>query len=160
MNKNIIYLKEVPFPKKFFGCVITIAGMGVFIFSNIIFGAIFTFIGINLIATEGSEINFEEKKYRVIKSVFGKHFGQWLPCPKFDYVSVFRTKENQTVRVITAETTFENEVILLNLFYEKNKHLTFYKTDNKADAFKVAEHFKSVFDIDILDATESEKKWL
>ena len=107
---NIIYLKEVPFPKKFFGYVITIAGIGVFLFSNIVFGTIFAFIGINLISTEGSEINLEEKKYRVIKSVFGKHFGKWLPCPKFDYVSVFRTKENQTVRVITAEATFENDV--------------------------------------------------
>ena len=49
---------------------------------------------------------------------------------------------------------------MLNLFYGGNKKITFYKTDNKTDAFKVAEHFKLALDIDILDATESEKKWL
>ena len=68
--------------------------------------------------------------------------------------------ENQTINVVSATTTFTTEVILLNLFYNRNKHLTFYKTDDKADAFKVAEHFKLALDIDILDATESETKWL
>lgn len=83
-----------------------------------------------------------------------------MPCPEFEYVSVFKTKENQTIRVITAETTLQNDIILLNLFYKGNKHITFYKTQNRADAFKMAEEFKSIFNIDILDATESEKKWL
>lgn len=157
---NIIYLKKVPFAKVFFGFVIMVAGIGVLIFSNIIFGAIFAFIGLNLLSTEGSEINFIDKKYRTIKSVFGIHFGKWQDCPKFEYVSVFKTKENQTIRVVTAEATMQNDIILLNLFYQNNKYLTFYKTDNKEDAFKVANHFNMVFDVDILDATESESKWI
>ncbi|MFY8181481.1 MAG: hypothetical protein ACOVLG_06870 [Flavobacterium sp.] len=49
---------------------------------------------------------------------------------------------------------------MLNLFYNGNKHITFYKTHDKNDAFKVAEKFKLIFNIDVLDATESEKKWL
>lgn len=157
---NIIYLKKVPFAKMFFGFVIMVAGVGIFLFSAVIFGAIFTFIGLNLLSTEGSEINFIEKKYRIIKSVFGIHFGKWKDCPKFEYVSVFKTKENQTIRVVTAEATMQSDVILLNLFYENNKYITFYKTDNKEDAFKVANHFNFVFDIDILDATGSESKWV
>ncbi|MCO6148713.1 hypothetical protein [Flavobacterium sp. NRK1] len=48
---------------------------------------------------------------------------------------------------------------MLNLFYG-NKHITFYKTNDKADAFKVAEHFKLALKIDILDATGEEKIWL
>ena len=86
--------------------------------------------------------------------------GKWKPIPDFEYVSVFRTRESQTVNVITANATTSSEVILLNLFYNRNKHITFYKTDNKEDAFKVAGHFKLAFDIDVLDATEREKKWL
>jgi hypothetical protein len=157
---NIIYLKKVASAKMFFGFVIMVAGIGILIFSNIIFGAIFAFIGLNLLSTEGSEINFIDKKYRTIKSVFGIHFGKWQDCPKFEYVSVFKTKENQTIRVVTAEATMQNDIILLNLFYQNNKYLTFYKTDNKEDAFKVANHFHMVFDVDILDATESESKWI
>lgn len=157
---NIIYLKESPFVKKFFGFALTLTGLGIFIFSNFVFGAVFTFIGLNTLSTEGAEINFIDKKYRTVKSVLGFHFGTWKPCPAFEYVSVFRTKENQTIRVITAEATLQSEVIVLNLFYNGNKHITFYKTDTIADAFKVAEHFKLVFDIDILDATGEESNWL
>lgn len=157
---NIIYLKKVPFAKMFFGFVIMVAGIAVIMFSSVVFGAIFAFIGLNLLSTEGSEINFIQKKYRTIKSVLGIHFGKWNDCPKFEYVSVFKTKENQTIRVVTAEATMQSDVILLNLFYANNKYITFYKTDNKEDAFKVANHFKMVFDIDILDATQSESKWI
>jgi hypothetical protein len=156
----ITYLKDIPLMKKVFGILIIIAGLYIFLTSNILFGLIFIVIGINLLLREGSQINLENKTYRTVKSIFGMHIGKWKPCPEFEYISVFRTKENQTVNVVSATTTFTNEVILLNLFYNRNKHLTFYKTDNKDDAFKVAEHFKLALDIDILDATESETKWL
>ena len=160
MDNNIIYLKKVPFPKMFFGFVIMLAGLVVMFSGNLVFGAIFAVIGLNLISTEGSEINFIDKKYRTIKSVLGIHFGTWKDCPKFEYVSVFKTKESNTIRVITAETTIQSDIILLNLFYANNKYITFYKTDDKEDAFKVANHFNLIFDIYILDATESESKWI
>lgn len=157
---TIIYLKKVPFPKMFFGFVIMIAGLAAAILSSTILGTVFAFIGLNLLLTEGSEINFIDKKYRTIKSVLGIRFGTWKDCPKFEYVSVFKTKENQTIRVITVETTIQSDIILLNLFYANNKYITFYKTDNKKDAFKVANHFNLIFDVDILDATEKESKWV
>lgn len=158
---NIItYLKDIPTVKKVFAILMGIAGFYIFITSNILFGLIFMVIALNLILAEGSQIDLDNKTYRTIKSIFGIHFGKWKACPAFEYVSVFRTKENQTVNVVTATTTFTTEVILLNLFYNNNKHLTFYKTDNKTDAFKVAEHFKLALDIDILDATEKETRWL
>lgn len=159
MNK-ITYLKDVPIFKKILGFALFFYGLYVFIFLNIIFGAIFLALGINLLMTEGSEINLDNKTYRNIKSLFGLHFGKWKPCPEFEYVSVFKTKENQTIRVVTAETTLQSDVIVLNLFYKGNKHITFYKTQDKTDAFNVAEKFKSIFKIDILDATESKKRWL
>ncbi|WP_333600411.1 hypothetical protein [Flavobacterium sp.] len=157
---TIIYLKDVPLFKKILGFVILVFGLYTFIFANIIFGAIFLVIGLNLLSTEGSEIHLENNSFRNIKSIFGYNFGKWKQCPEFEYVSVFKTKENQTIRVVTAEATLQSDVILLNLFYKGNKHITFYKTQDKNDAFNVAEKFKSIFKIDILDATESEKKWL
>ena len=123
-------------------------------------GSIFIAIGLNLISTEGSEINLENNTYRNLKSIFGIHFGKWKPCPKFEYVSVFKTKENQTINVISATTTITSDIIYLNLFYNKNKHLTFYKTEDKEDAFKVAKKIQSKLGIDVLDATEKESKWI
>jgi hypothetical protein len=157
---KIIYLKEVPFFKKLFGLSIVVVSIGILITGNILFGLIFLAIGINIILTEGTEIDLENKTYRSVKSIFGINFGKWKTCPKFEYISVFKTKETQRINVVTASTAFTNQIILLNLFYSGNKNITFYKTFDKADAFKVAEHFKLAFDIDILDATESEKKWL
>lgn len=157
---TIIYLKDIPLLKKILGSFIASFGLFSFLFLNIVFGAIFLVIGLNLLSTEGTEINLDNATYRSIKSIFGKHFGKWKSIPKFEYVSVFKTKESQTVRVVTAEATLQSDIILLNLFYNGNKHITFYKTTDKKDAFKMAEKFKSAFDIDILDATESEKKWL
>lgn len=158
---NIIsYLKNVPTFKKILGVMFICLGLFSIAMLSILFGVIFFTIGLNLLSTEGSQINLDNNTYRNVKSIFGHKFGKWQPCPEFEYVSVFKTKENQTIRVITAETTFQSDVILLNVFYKGNKHITFYKTSDKANAFEVAEKFKSIFNIDILDATESEKKWL
>ena len=121
---------------------------------------IFVVIGLGLNVAEGSEIDLSSKTYRAIHSLFGVKVGKWIPIPEFEYVSVFKTKESQTVRVVTAETTQKYDIILVNLFYDRNKHITFYKTSNKKDAFDVADHFKLALGIDILDATEKEKKWL
>jgi len=59
-----------------------------------------------------------------------------------------------------ASTTFTDDVFLINLFYDRNKHLTFYRSFDKGDAFKVAKHFQLVLLIDILDSTDREQKWL
>ena len=156
---NIItYLKEVPLMKRILGYSLILFGLCAFLFFNIIMGAVFIGLGVNFVATTGSQINLTNKTYRKTTSIFGIEFGTWKPCPEFEYVSVFRTNESQTVNFITATST--ESIILLNMFYDTNKHITFYKTTDKADAFKVAQHFKMVFNMDILDATEREKKWL
>lgn len=158
---NIItYLKEVPLMKRILGYSLILFGLCAFLFFNIIMGAVFIGLGVNFVATTGSQINLTNKTYRKTTSIFGIEFGTWKPCPEFEYVSVFRSNESQTVNFITATATSTESIILLNMFYDTNKHITFYKTTDKADAFKVAQHFKMVFNMDILDATEREKKWL
>ena len=158
---NIIsYQKEIPFVKRFFGFGFAFLGIVLFATTLSIMPIIFIAIGLGLNITEGSDINLANKVYRTFHSLFGLKIGKWMPIPNFEYVSVFKTKESQTVRVVTAETTHTYDIILVNLFYNRNKHITFFKTNNKKEAFEVAEHFKLALDIDILDATESEKKWL
>jgi hypothetical protein len=158
---NFIYLREIALPKKVFAIVIALAGLVIFCTSSMFFGIMITLIGVNMMATEGSEINLENKTYRTLKSVFGIHFGKWKPNPEFEYISVFKTKEATEVAAYGATMgTFKNDAIFLNLFSKGNKHITVYKTQDKADAFKVAEHFKLALNIDILDATEKERVWL
>lgn len=158
---NIIsYQKEIPFVKRFFGFSFAILGIIMFLTTGSLITFIFIAIGLGLNIAEGSDINLTSKEYRTFYSLFRYKYGKWQEVPDFEYVSVFKTKESQTVRVVTAETTQKYDIILVNLFYNRNKHITFYKTTSKKDAFEVAEHFKLALGIDILDATESEKKWI
>ena len=48
----------------------------------------------------------------------------------------------------------------LNLFYNTNKKIEVYKTEDLQEAFELAKHLADTFQIDILDATERETKWL
>lgn len=156
---NITYVEDMLPMKKVLSIALIIVSP--FVFLKSIFVGVFVFgIGLNMVARDGAQINLDNKTYRTIKSILGFHFGSWKPLPKFEYVSVFKTKESTDVNAYGATIgTFKSDIILLNVFYNGNKHITFYKTDDKADAFKVANHFKSALDIDILDATTSDKKW-
>lgn len=159
--KTIIYLNEIILMKKILAIVLILAGFGIFIFENIYAGLFLLLLGLNFIITDGTEIDLESKTYRKVKSFFGQNYGKWQPCPEFEYVSVFKTIEKTAVSSHGAQmATFSNDIILLNLFYKGNKYFTVYKTTEKKDAFEVAAHLKLALDIDILDATTSEKKWL
>lgn len=160
MDSIITYKKEIPMAKRVFGFSFAFLGLFMFLSSGNVITLIFVVIGFGLNVVEGSDINLSNKTFRTFNALLGIKVGSWKPIPDFEYISVFKTKESQTVRVVSAETTQKYDVILVNLFYNRNKHITFYKTNDKKAAFEVAQHFKEVLGIDILDATATEKKWL
>lgn len=123
-------------------------------------GFILIGMGIFILLVEGSEFDFKNQKYREIKSILGISIGKWKPIPNIEYVSVFRTNETTTLRSRTAEANVSNEIIKLNLFYNTNQKIEAYNTYNIDDAFKKAKEIASILNIDILDATERESKWL
>jgi hypothetical protein len=160
MDQIITYTKEIPTVKRFFGISFALLGLFMLLTAGSLMPLIFIVIGLGLNVAEGSDINLSNKTFRTFNSLFGIKIGKWNTTPNFEYISIFKTKESQTVRVVTAETSQKYDIILVNLFYNRNKHITFYKTNTKKNALEVAEHFKEALGIDILDATESEKKWL
>lgn len=159
MNK-ITYLKKIPFTKYFISSLLFISGLYFLLYVHIFFGLIFTIIGFNLLITEGSQIDFNQMMYRNIKSVFGIHIGKWKKLPMFDYITVFKTTEKKKVSVATASTVMRDELFVVNLFYETNKHITFYKSENKEEAFKKAVHFSKSLNLRILDSTEAQSIWV
>lgn len=48
----------------------------------------------------------------------------------------------------------------LNLFYNRNKKIEAYITQDINDAFEKAKQIATILNVDILDATERESKWL
>lgn len=158
MNK-ITYLKKISYTKYLISLLIFFSGLYFLLYVNILFGLIFTVIGFNFLLTEGTQIDFDQMIYRNIRSVFGIHIGKWKKLPVFDYISVFKTTEKTAISVTSATAVMSDEVYLLNLFYEQNKYITFYKTTNKEDAFEKAKHFRNVLNLNILDATERQSVW-
>lgn len=157
MNK-FIFKRKLPVWKLILGCIALVVGIISLLSSYQ--GFISIGVGVFLLLVEGSEFDFKNQKYREIKSVLGISFGKWKPIPDIEYLSVFRTNETTTLRQRTAEANVTNEIIKLNLFYERNKKIEAYNTYDINDAFKKAKEMASILKIDILDATERESKWL
>jgi hypothetical protein len=143
--------------KFIFGAAFFILGI---LFLPHIFGFVICGLSFFFIHTTGIEIDLENKKYRKVTAFFSLIFGKWLDLPEIEYVSVFKTSETTTIRALSAEANVKNEVIKVNLFYNTNQKIEAYNTDDIDDAFKKAKQIAIVLDIDILDATERETKWL
>ena len=54
----------------------------------------------------------------------------------------------------------KNEIFKLNLFYNRNKRIEAYRTYDNNDAFKKAKEIGALLNVDVLDATMRESKWL
>lgn len=159
MKSTIRNVKKVPVMKLILGFVLICFGIHGAIFNNV-FSLVLSGIGVFLVMSKGSEINLDSKKYREFYSVLGIDFGAWKDLPQLEYVSVFKTKENSRVQAMGASANFSNPIIKLNLFHNTNKKIEVYKTEDLQEAFKLAKLLAETFQIDILDATERETKWL
>jgi len=159
MNKTL-YLKKISFVKYFISLLLFLSGLYFLIYVHIFFGLVFTSIGFNMLLTSGVQVDFDLMMYREVRSVFGVHIGKWKKLPTFDYVSVFKTTESNRVSVATASTVMTEQIFVLNLFYQTNRYITFYKTTKKTIAFEKALYFSRVLNIRILDATHTPSVWV
>nr|WP_321247555.1 hypothetical protein [uncultured Psychroserpens sp.] len=160
MDAIIKYTRKVPIWKTIIGFgAIAVGLLG--LISLVYFALVPLLFGFMLLKTDGSEIDLESKTYRKTDSLLGFTIGKWQTLQNPEYISVFNTTEDITVRVLTAETTNSFPIIVLNIFYERNKKITIYKTENIKDAFDVASHIADALAIDLLDATvKNDYKWV
>jgi hypothetical protein len=155
---NFIFKRKLPLWKSILGSLLL--AVGIYSFFSTYRAFIIIGFGIFMLLIEGSEFDFTDRKYRKTKSILGFTIGKWQPLPEIEYLSVFRTTETTTLRQTSAEANVKTEVIKLNLFYENNKRIEAYRTYDIEDAFKKAKDIGNLLDVDILDATEKESKWL
>ena len=153
------YTRPLPWWELILGYVALVLGLYLLITS--LSGFILIGTGIYFLLKEGSEIDFNAMKFRKIKSIFGLNLGKWKNLPdNIEYISVFKTTETTTLRARSAEANVKNNIIKLNLFYDTNQKIEAYVTYDIEDAFKKAHELASLLNVDILDATERESKWL
>jgi len=158
-NTTLQHLRKVPTMKLIFGLVLFFLGI-VGALTNNVFNLVLSGIGVFLMQREGSQIDLASKRYREIRSIMGINIGKWKDLPNVEYVTVFKTNESKRVQAMGASTNFSNQIFKLNLFYNKNKKIEAYITDDFNDAFENAKYIAQVLNIKILDATERESKWI
>jgi len=157
MNK-FTFKRKLPFWKLILGTLALVVGIAS-LFTDFT-GFIVIGLGIFLLLINGSKFDFEKNRYRKIRSILGIDIGKWESLPDIEYVSIFKTNEATVLRSRSAEANVKNEVIKLNLFYDTSKRIEAYRTYDINDAFNKAKEIASLLNVDILDATERESKWI
>ncbi|MHA7841804.1 MAG: hypothetical protein ACX93I_00700 [Winogradskyella sp.] len=161
MKAIISYTRKVPVYRLILGISLVIFSIYNLTNLSIFNSLVMLVMAFVLLRSDGSEIDLESKTYRKTISVLGIKIGKWQPLPKTDYISVFATNENITVRALSAETSNTFPMVHLNLFYDHNRKITVYETKDQKDAFDVASHIADALLIDLLDATEKGNfKWV
>ncbi len=152
MNNSLRHLQPISPFKVFFAVVL--AFFALFLIMQIAFlGALLMGVALRLAMREGVEIDLNGKRYRKIYSIFAISIGTWKKLPALEYLSVFKTKKKTRARVYVAESHLSSIVYKLNLFYNRNRHIEAYVTDDKEDAMNVANHIATVLELEIHDAT-------
>jgi hypothetical protein len=150
------YSKDDLISKKVFGISLTIFGI-CYLFSktasSISIGITSIYISILITSIRGIEINTKENKLREFISFFGIKLGGWKDFNNPEYISVFTAKYYD-------EDGSKNEILNINLFFENKQHITVYQTGDLEVAFEIAKFFKETLNINVLDATTNESKWL
>jgi hypothetical protein len=155
----MIYNKPIPTPKLIYGVGLVVISIISLISGNNIS---FMFLGLSFyfLKKDGIEIDLQHRQYRDLISLFGISYGKWKALPDIEYVSVFKTTQTSRVWVSTANTNVTSTAVKVNLFYNTNQKIEAYETENVDEAFKIGKEIAKMLNIDILDATERESKWL
>ena len=153
MKKRIRYFHPASPFKFVFAAVLTAVSLYL-LYTGAYYGLILLAASIKLALREGVEIDLETKKYRKLYAVFAMYVGIWKPLPDpIEYVSVFKTIKKSKARVIAAQADLGFEVYKLNLFYNTNKHIESYVTEDRTDAFEVANEMAIALNTEVYDAT-------
>lgn len=104
----------------------------------------------------GVELNLLEMKYRELSSWYGLKFGKWKALPNIKYVSIFETKKGNRVRAGGGNAThFYTKIFKLNLFYNKNEHITLLESENENEVFEMGDNISKILNVKFYNATKS-----
>ncbi|WP_123896634.1 hypothetical protein [Aureibaculum marinum] len=155
MKNNLFFIEEMSIFKKIFFSVIF--GLGIFfLFSGgIIYGFVIMGIAINFLMQKGVELDLPNMKYRELMSWYGIKFGKWKQLPDIEYISIFETKKSSRFRAGGGNATYISEVIFkLNMFYQRNKHITLLATKNKDKVMEIATIISQELNVQLNIATK------
>ncbi|MEP5256213.1 MAG: hypothetical protein ABJQ39_14215 [Winogradskyella arenosi] len=157
--KTISYHRPRPTLQLIYGVGLLVLNSLALISGNLL-GVLFGVAGFYFFRKEGLEMDLENSQYRTTTSLFNLTFGTWHPLPEIEYVSVFKTTQTSRVWVSAASTQVTTSCIKVNLFYNTNRKIEAYETDNTDQAFAIATQIARALHLKVLDATSRDSKWL
>jgi len=129
---------------------IDLENKGKILAGNIELILILLFLGATFCSQKRVYIDLNASRIKASYEVGPVKMGKWQQIKNPEYISVFlRPKSN-------GMSVFE-----VNLWYEKKKRIELYERDNYMDAFRIGYQISEQLNIDLLDATVSNKsKWI
>lgn len=159
---NYIYLEKNTITKAIIGNLLFIPSILALIILNkennpilILFYLFAAYWGIFFISTEGLEIDFKNKRFRKLYSIYGLKIPlSWNYFPEIKYIALVATSVKQTFggRTFraTATTTITEKTIKINIFDVNEKYFTLYFANDQNEALKIAEEIKEFYKIEII----------
>lgn len=160
-NYRFIYKREKPTSLKVMGVLAALFSLGGLAYTPVFGLAMALAAGGLLLYQSGIEVDFKERKYRLITAFGNQGFGEWEALPALKCVSVFRTKfSSQTYGRSNASVTTTEQVIQVNLVTAQDKRMLLFESEDKNDAFDFARNVAAKLNEKLWDATEKEGQWV
>ena len=160
-NYRFIYKREKPTSIKVMGILAALFSLGGLAYTPVFSAAMALAAAGLFLYQSGIEINFSQRKYRLITAFGSQGFGNWEALPELKCVSVFKTKfSSKTYGRSNASITTTQHLVQVNLVTAENKRLLCFESESKEESFGFAKKLAARLDEKIWDATEQEGKWL
>ena len=156
MEKNFIFIETISLYKKIFLSTLLALSVYLILFEGLFYGLIFFGIALRFLMQKGVELNLDGMKYRELFSWYGVRFGKWNTLPKIDYISIFKTKKGSRVRAGGGNAAhFTTEIFKLNLFYNRNKHITLLESEDENKVFDAGNNISKILNVKLHKATKN-----
>ncbi|MEL1255150.1 hypothetical protein AAEO57_15275 [Flavobacterium sp. DGU38] len=160
--KKFTYVEKTPLLKLIIGNLLFVPCVLVIIFINtgnnplhFLIYLLIAYWGIFFISSEGLEIDFQNKKFRKLFSIYGIKIGlSWKFLPEIKYLALVETTVKQTFGgrgfKSSATTTITEKTIKINVFDLSEKSFTLYFANDRNTALKIASKIKEAYKIEVL----------
>lgn len=160
--KNYVYIEKASSIKFIIGNLLFVPSFLAIIFINKKNGPILLLVflliaywGIFFISSEGLEIDFQNKKFRKLFTVYGFRIGlTWTFFPEIKYIALVETTVKQTFGGrgfrSSATTTITEKTIKINVFDCNEKYFTLYFANDRNSALEIASKIEEAYKIEVL----------
>lgn len=143
-----------------FGFILIVLG-GYLLFNLHWFGFISLLVGLVLsFANGGIQVDFATRSYREYYGVLKYKFGEWHEMPTIEYVTVFIEQYGQNTSMVSIQRSYKFSKVKVSLIASRTQRYDGGYFNTKEEAMKAGLTLAKGLNIELLDYTEREPKWI